>query len=142
MTALGVREGVRACLVQATGSGGLRGVQIAIQGVGHVGSTLARLLRDEGASVVVADIDAGRAERVARETGAAAVAVADITRTPCDVLAPCALGGVINDRTLPELECRIVAGAATTSSPNRVTGTPSTRRASCTRPTTSSTRGD
>jgi hypothetical protein len=90
----------------------LRGVRVAIQGLGHVGYNLARLLRQDGAELIVADLDPMRAERAALEFGARAVAPEAILGVEAEVLAPCALGGVINDLTLPKLACAIVAGAA------------------------------
>jgi leucine dehydrogenase len=111
-TAVGVHHGIRASLEHVTGSPEVRGRTIAIQGVGGVGSVLARRLADEGASVVVADADPRRAVEVARETGGRVVSPDAVLAEPCDVLAPCALGGVLDADTIPRLRCRIVAGAA------------------------------
>jgi len=111
-TALGVVAAIRACLLATDGHSDLSGIRVAIQGTGNVGSSLARLLAAEGADLIVADADAGRAERVARELGARFVDPDAILSVSCDVLAPCALGGVINDRTLPGLACRFIAGGA------------------------------
>jgi leucine dehydrogenase len=111
-TAVGVHHGIRASLAHVTGSADVRGRTIAIQGVGEVGSVLARRLADEGARVVVADTDHRRAVELARETGGRVVSPDEILEQPCDVLAPCALGGVLDAESIPRLQCRIVAGAA------------------------------
>ncbi|WJV50847.1 Leu/Phe/Val dehydrogenase [Streptomyces flavofungini] len=112
MTALGVLEGIRACLRATGGDGGLRGVRVCVQGVGNVGAALARLLAAQDAELLVSDVDPGRADAVARSVGARVVDPAAAALTACDVLAPCALGGVVDDRTLPRLRCRIIAGGA------------------------------
>ena len=85
---------------------------MAIQGLGHVGYNLARLLAQDGARLIVGDLDQTRVERAADELAAKVVDSAAILSVECDVLAPCALGGVLNDDTIPRLACRIVAGAA------------------------------
>jgi leucine dehydrogenase len=108
-TARGVWQGMRACLEWAGIAGRAR---VAIQGVGSVGRGLARILREQGMDLVVADVDAARAAEVARETGARVVGAQEILHTPCDVLAPCALGGVISAQSVPRLQCRIVCGSA------------------------------
>ncbi|MGW4802320.1 Glu/Leu/Phe/Val dehydrogenase dimerization domain-containing protein [Nonomuraea sp. NPDC004297] len=112
MTALGVLEGIRACLRATGGDGDLRGVRVCVQGAGNVGAALARLLAAESARVLVCDVDPGRAAAVARETGAEVIHPSEAVEAECDVLAPCALGGVVDDRTLPLLRCRIIAGGA------------------------------
>lgn len=111
-TALGVFAALRACVRHANGSDDLGGVRVAVQGVGHVGESLARYLAEAGAHLVLADVDRARAERLARALGGEAVDAGEIGSTSCDVFAPCAVGGVINDETLPQLDCRIVAGGA------------------------------
>jgi leucine dehydrogenase len=87
-------------------------VRVAIQGLGHVGGNLATLLAAEGAQLIVADIDAERATRRGMQLGARQVGSDEIIAVDAEVFAPCALGGVINDRTLGQLSCDIVAGAA------------------------------
>jgi leucine dehydrogenase len=111
-TALGVRRGIEACVKQKLGRDDLRGLHVAVQGVGHVGYNLCRELSAAGARLTVADVRDELAERAAREFGATIVSSATIHRTECDVYAPCALGGAINDRSVGELRCAIVAGAA------------------------------
>jgi leucine dehydrogenase len=112
LTALGVMQGMRACTEEVFGTTSLEGTVVAVQGVGHVGYHLCRLLHEEGASLIVTDPDAAAVERVVREFGAKAVELDEILTIPCDVFAPCALGAVLDDTTLPELRCSIVAGSA------------------------------
>lgn len=107
-TAVGVWQGMRACLEFA----GISRARVAIQGVGGVGQLLARILGKEGMDLIVADLNATRASEVAKETGARIVSPDDILSTECDVLAPCALGAVINAETIPRLKTRIVCGSA------------------------------
>ncbi len=111
-TALGVRRGIEACVQVKLGKSSLEGVHVAVQGVGHVGYHLCRELFAQGAKLSVADVDPLKAERAQREFGAKIVALADIFGIPCDVLAPCALGSALNDQTIPQIQCTIVAGAA------------------------------
>ncbi|MCQ8187119.1 Leu/Phe/Val dehydrogenase [Streptomyces rugosispiralis] len=112
MTALGVLEGIRACLRATGGDGDLRGVRVCVQGAGNVGAALARLLAAESAELLVSDTNARRADAVAQTVGARVIDPATAVVAECDVLAPCALGGVVDDRTLQELRCRIIAGGA------------------------------
>jgi leucine dehydrogenase len=119
LTALGVLEAVRACVRDACDTGDLAGLRVAVQGVGHVGEPLVRLLAEEGAKLTIADVDTARAETLARDVPAEVVSPDEILGVSCDVLAPCALGGVIDDRSLPSLRCRIIAGGA-----NNVLGEP------------------
>ncbi len=111
-TALGVLQGMRACVEEVFGTTSLEGRTVAVQGLGHVGYHLCRLLHDEGAHLMVADLEPEATERAMREFGAKAVEPDEILFIPCDVLAPCALGAVVNDETLPRLRCRIIAGSA------------------------------
>ncbi len=113
VTAWGLRCAMQAVVRALDGEGAtLAGRRVAIQGAGKVGSHLARLVADEGAVLLVADVDAGRAHAVAEACGAEVVPVADVVRVTCDVLAPCALGGVLSEEIVPELRCRAVCGAA------------------------------
>ena len=110
-TALGVEAALRVACERVWGTGDLNGRRIAVIGLGRVGGHLARLLAEGGAELVVADIDAGK-EALARELGAQWTDPDTALRAEVDVLAPCALGGVLDDRTVPELRCRAIAGAA------------------------------
>jgi len=111
-TAFGVWRGMKACARWVWGSESLRGKTVALQGVGKVGSVLARHLRDEGAHLVIADVDRERARTLAAELGAEVVEPDAIYDVPCDIFSPCALGAVINDDTVKRLRCRVIAGAA------------------------------
>jgi leucine dehydrogenase len=112
LTALGVMQGMKACAEEVFGTTSLRGRVVAVQGVGHVGSHLCRLLHEEGARLIVTDPEDAAVERVVREFGAKAVELDEIMTIPCDVFAPCALGAVLDDATIPGLRCSIVAGSA------------------------------
>ncbi len=112
VTALGVWRGMKAAAGMRWGDESLKGRVVALQGAGHVGYSLARHLADEGARLVVADVVAERADRVAREFGAQVVAPDAIHAVTCDILSPNALGATINPKTIPHLKCAIVAGGA------------------------------
>ncbi len=112
VTAHGVFRAIQASAFQQWGSDRLDSRTIAIQGLGHVGYYLAKALHAAGAKLIVTDIDAGRVRRVVDEMGATAVALDEIYRAKADIFTPCALGGVINDDTIPQLKVAIVAGAA------------------------------
>lgn len=112
VTAFGVYQGMKACCKAYFGTESLKGRTVAIQGLGKVGFALAKLLSDEGATVIAAEINTKRAAKALVELGLKLVEPADIFATPCDIFAPCALGAVINDDTLDRLRCKIVAGAA------------------------------
>lgn len=111
-TAYGVFVGIKAALGHRFGSADLNGVRIAVQGLGHVGWDLCRQLNEAGASLIVSDIREEVCSRAVREFGAAAVGVDAIHSVEADVFAPCALGAVINDQTLPQLRVSVVAGSA------------------------------
>lgn len=111
-TALGTFVSIETAVAHQCGSASLRGKKVAIQGMGHVGYWLARHLAEAGAQLLVTDIDPTRVERVVKELKATAVEPNAIFGVECDVLAPCALGAVLNDKTLPQLRCKVVCGAA------------------------------
>ena len=111
-TAHGVVSGMRACVRDVYGSPSLSGLKVAIQGVGHVGYNLARELHEDGAELIVSDISKELTERVSQEFRAQVVGVEEIYSVNCDIFAPCALGAIVNDETIPRLICKIVAGAA------------------------------
>lgn len=112
VTARGVFRAIQASAFHKWGSQSLTGRTVAVQGCGHVGAHLARELHAAGARLIVSDIDAGRVQKVVESTGAQAVALEAIYSAQADIFAPCAMGGVINDNTLPQLNVEIVAGAA------------------------------
>ncbi len=112
VTAFGVYRGIKACAKHHYGADSLAGKTIAIQGAGNVGYHLAGLLYKEGAKLIVTDIDAGRVQRVLQECKATVVAPDAIYGQQADIFAPCALGAIINDETIPQLKVEIVAGGA------------------------------
>ena len=112
VTAYGVWHGMKAVAEELWGDPSLAGKHVAIQGVGKVGAGVVRHLADDGAQITIADIDATAASALAGEVGAEVVTPREILSVPCDILSPCALGGVVNDATLPELKCRAIAGGA------------------------------
>ncbi|HKG46028.1 MAG TPA: Glu/Leu/Phe/Val dehydrogenase [Pyrinomonadaceae bacterium] len=111
-TARGVFRAIQASARFRWNAGELSGLTIAIQGCGHVGYNLAKLLREAGAKLIVTDVDDNSVSRVVDDFAAAVVQPGEIFSVRADVFAPCALGGVINDQTIPELKVQIVAGAA------------------------------
>ncbi|MEE8459957.1 MAG: Glu/Leu/Phe/Val dehydrogenase family protein, partial [Phycisphaerales bacterium] len=111
-TARGVVNAMHAALTHLGEPADLRGLTVAVQGVGHVGRHVVKLLTDEGAKVIVADIDKDLVAGVVNDFGVTAATHAEILTIECDVLAPCALGGVINANLVRRLRCRIIAGAA------------------------------
>ena len=112
VTAHGVFRTVQASANRKWGSDSLEGKTIAIQGCGSVGSYLAGELHAAGAKLIVSDIDAAKAERVSKATGAKIVKGNAIFSAAADIFSPCALGGIINDKTIPKLKVQIVAGGA------------------------------
>jgi leucine dehydrogenase len=112
MTARGVVAAMRAVAKHLWGLADLTDRRIAIQGVGKVGAELARLLAEVGARVLVSDIDERAARQVAAERGGSWLEPDEIIGTECDILAPCALGGVLNDDTIPALGCEAIVGSA------------------------------
>ena len=112
VTAFGTYQGMKAAALEKYGSDSLAGKTVAVQGAGHVGYYLCAHLAEEGARIVVADIDAERVARVEQEFGAEAVDPDTIYSVEADIYAPCALGATINDETIPLLKADIVAGAA------------------------------
>ncbi|MFC7050823.1 Glu/Leu/Phe/Val dehydrogenase dimerization domain-containing protein [Emcibacter nanhaiensis] len=111
-TAEGVFNGIRAAVKYKLGKEDMDGMTVAVQGLGHVGYYLCRFLHEAGAKLVVSDIHQPSIDRAVAEFGATVVAPAEILSVDCDVLAPCALGAVLNDDTIPTLKTAIVAGAA------------------------------
>lgn len=112
MTARGTFVGIRAAVRHRLGRESLEGVRVAIQGVGNVGHHLAKQLHDAGARLWVSDINHEAVQRLVDELGATAVANEAIYDQEVDVFAPCALGAILNDQTIPRLRACIVAGSA------------------------------
>lgn len=111
-TARGVLNGIRAAVNFKLDKENLTGLTIAVQGLGHVGFTLCKYLHDFGVKLIVADVDKLKTDKAQEIFNAEVVKVEEIHRIPCDVFSPCALGGIINDNTINELQTNIIAGAA------------------------------
>jgi leucine dehydrogenase len=112
VTAHGVFRAIQASAKERWGSDDLSTKTVSVQGCGHVGYYLAKELHEAGAKLIVTDIDAERVKQVVSEFGARAVAPEEIYGVQADIFAPCALGGIINDKTIPQLKVQIVCGAA------------------------------
>ncbi|HKA60638.1 MAG TPA: Glu/Leu/Phe/Val dehydrogenase dimerization domain-containing protein, partial [Gemmatimonadales bacterium] len=112
VTAFGVYRGIKACAHHRYGNDQLSGKTVAIQGCGHVGYSLAALLHTEGAHLVATDIDAAKLKNVVDDFRATPVGPDEIYGVQANIFAPCALGGIINDETMPKLKVEIVAGGA------------------------------
>ena len=112
VTAYGVYRGIKAAAKVRFGSDSLAGKTVAVQGCGHVGYYLCGYLHEEGARLVVSDIDSEKVKRVVDECRAKAVGLDEIYGIQAEVFAPCALGAVINDATIKQLRVKIVAGGA------------------------------
>ena len=112
VTAHGVFRAVQASANRVWGSDSLEGKTVAVQGCGSVGSYLAGELHEAGARLIVSDIDAAKTARVEKATGAKVVQGDAIFSADADIFSPCALGGIINDKTIPKLKVHIVAGGA------------------------------
>src|SRR3989442_1455494 len=112
VTAFGVYRGIKACARHRYGDDALKGKTVAIQGCGHVGYYLADLLYKEGAQLIATDIDPAKVKSVVVDFRANAVSPDDIYGAEANIFAPCALGGIINDQTIPQLKVDIVAGGA------------------------------
>lgn len=111
-TAHGTFAGIQASVEHKLGKDSLEGLTVAVQGLGHVGYYLCKELHEAGAKLKVADINQDSVNRVVSEFGAEAVDVGGIHKTDAEIFAPCALGAILNDESIPELQCEIVAGAA------------------------------
>lgn len=110
-TAWGVLRGIKSVVKRLYNTDSLEGRKIAIQGLGNVGSRLAELLFWEGAHLIVSDIDPVKTQAIAAKYQAKPVSSDEILSAECDILSPCALGGILNDITIPKLRCKGIAGA-------------------------------
>ncbi len=111
-TSWGIFKGIEAAVQFKLGRESVAGLTIAVQGVGNVGYHLCRYLHEAGASLIVADMDAHRSERARAEFAATVVELDDILFQEADVVAPCALGAVLTEESIPRLQTGIVAGGA------------------------------
>ena len=111
-TAFGVFQGMRAAVELKLGRTSLKGLTVAIQGVGQVGYHLCKLLQNEGAKLIVADVNAEAVERCVQEFGARAVSSDEILYVEADVLSPCALGAVLTSANVSKIKAPLIVGAA------------------------------
>ncbi len=111
-TAYGVYKGMKAAVKHKLDKDALAGLNVSVQGVGHVGYYLCKLLHEEGAELVVTDINQQSIDRVVEEFSARVVEPDTIYDQEVDIYAPCALGATLNDDTIGRLKCSIIAGAA------------------------------
>lgn len=121
-TAHGVYLGVKAAAKRALGTDDMKGVHVAIQGVGSVGGGLARLLAKDGAKLTLADVNADRAKSLAGQLGGEAVAAEKILDVHADIISPNALGAILDERTIDGLRCKAVAGGANNQLATRADG--------------------
>lgn len=111
-TAHGVLMGVKAAASEKFGTDSLKGMRIAVQGLGNVGSHLVKYLVEEGAKVTIADIDQNRVKKCHDQFGVDVVSPEEILGIECDIQSPCALGAVVNDQTIAKFKCKAIAGGA------------------------------
>ena len=121
-TAYGTLQGLMATLNRKYGNEDVGNYSYAVQGLGHVGMEFVKLLRERGAKVFVTDINKGLVERAVDEFGAEAVSIDAIYDVDADVYSPCALGGTINEQTLPRLKAKVICGAANNQLANNAIG--------------------
>lgn len=110
-TSWGIFRGIQAVLKKVYGNDSVEGRTIAIQGLGSVGNYLASYLFWHGAKLIVTDINQERGSAIAKKYGATFCSPEEIMRVPCDVFSPCAMGGILNPQSIPQLRCAAVAGA-------------------------------
>lgn len=127
-TAYGTLQGLMATLNRKFGNEEVGHYSYAVQGLGHVGMEFVKLLRERGAKIFVTDINKTLIDRAVDEYGAEAVAPEEIYDVPCDVYSPCALGGTVNEQTLPRLKAKVICGAANNQLANNEIGDEVERR--------------
>jgi len=111
-TALGGFTGIRAAISHVWGKDNLQGMRIAIQGLGATGADLAARLHEAGATLVVTDVKDSLVQEIVSKFGATAVAPSAIHAQDVDVFAPCAMGSILNDQTIPDIKAKVVCGLA------------------------------
>lgn len=111
-TAYGVYVGLKAAVKNRLGKADMRGLKVSVQGLGNVGYNLCKHLAKDGAQLYVTDVQADRMDLAKKELGATPVALQEIYTADVDVFAPCALGAILNDETLPKIKAKVIAGAA------------------------------
>jgi len=112
VTAFGVYMGIKASVKEKLNKNSLNNLKISVQGLGHVGSHLVNLLNDDGAEIYVTDIDKKRADKIVEKYNCKYIDPNKILFEDVDIYAPCALGATINENTIPQLNCKIIAGGA------------------------------
>jgi leucine dehydrogenase len=112
VTALGVFTGIQVACEQVFGEASMKRRKVLVQGAGSVGDILIKHLLNAGAEVLFSEVDDMLIQRFKDELGLQFIPIEEISKTECDVFAPCAFGGVLNENTIPQLRCRIVAGGA------------------------------
>jgi leucine dehydrogenase len=111
-TALGCYQGIKAAVQARLGADSLQGIKVAVQGVGHVGIHLCRLLHEAGAELYISDVNSDSLKMTTAEMPATVVRPTELLFTDVDVLAPCALGNILTSTTIPRIKATVVAGAA------------------------------
>ena len=112
VAAMGVYMGMKAAIKELYGNDSIAGRSVIVQGIGHVGEQLVKLLREENAKVYVSDINDDRKRQVSKKYGAEAISNNSIFDIGADIYAPCAMGATINTQTINKLQCAIIAGSA------------------------------
>ncbi|MDQ2879425.1 MAG: NAD(P)-binding domain-containing protein [Pseudomonadota bacterium] len=121
-TAMGVYLGVKAAAKRGLGVDSMRGVRVAIQGVGSVGGGLAKLLAKDGAMLILADVNADKAQALAAELGAGVMGADEILSADVDLVSPNALGAILTERSIAALKAKVVAGGANNQLATRAQG--------------------
>lgn len=111
-TSFGIFKGIESAVRFKLGNENVDGLTVAVQGVGHVGYNLCKFLHEAGAKLVVADMEEGRVKRTVDEFGGRGVALDEILSQDVDVIAPCALGAILDEQSIPKLQAAIIAGGA------------------------------
>ncbi len=111
-TAIGCLQGIQAAVKSRLGADSLKGLHVAVQGVGHVGLHLCRLLHEEGAKLTVSDVNRDNLKAARAELPVTEVAPTELLYADVDVLAPCALGNILTSTTIPKIRAKVIAGAA------------------------------
>ena len=111
-TAHGVLMGIKASAKWQFGTDNLKGMKIAVQGLGNVGTHLVKYLHDEGAKIILSDIDSAKIKYHQDKYNTEACGPDEILFQQCDILAPCALGAIVNDNTISKLKTKVVCGGA------------------------------
>ncbi len=112
VTAYGVYMGMKAAAKKCWGNDSLNGKKVAVQGVGHVGENLVRLISEEKAKIFITDISQDQLKAIASKYGAEIVSPDNVYDLDIDIYAPCALGATLNSENIPRLKCSVVSGAA------------------------------